>query len=293
MRGSRRDKVPSRDLAAWRAHLSAIRPDADPYEADWWDTTWESGTPAAVGFLIPRGFEAYARVLHPARDREWHGVRWAAVAAESGTTLHPEAQWHRLAGGRDLDPRGAGPDPVLWPGHEPLVGTLERPLFEALADVLARHAATPNRTFVAYWVGYGVWPRLWHDLPTTRRPVRESYLFERPLADVVTLSAEAPAVAYALGTPTGTATWFSSDGSIRTPTPDEQFETWAPHQWQSPSAWWPADHTWATSTDCDLDSTLVGGTRALVDDLLADEHLEVLPWPVDGSLWADADTVNA
>ena len=57
-------------------------------------------------------------------------------------------------------------------------------------------------------MGYGLWPRAWDDLPTTRRPVRESYLFERPLADVVTLCAEAPAVAYALGTPTGTAIAF-------------------------------------------------------------------------------------
>jgi hypothetical protein len=77
------------------------------------------------------------------------------------------------------------------------------------------------------------------------------------------------------------------------PTPDEQFESLAPHQWQSPSAWWPDDRAWATSNDTDLDSTLVGGSRALVDDLLADERLEVLPWPVDGSLWAGADTINA
>lgn len=133
-------------------------------------------------------------------------------------------------------------------------------------------------------------PRDWDDSPTSPRPGRESYLFERPLDDVVTLCAEAPAVAYALGTPTG----FSMVvGGGRLPTPDEQFDMWAEHQWQSPSAWWPADHAWATSNDTDLDSTLVGGSRALVDDLLADDRLEALPWPVDGSLWADADTVNA
>ena len=37
-----------------------------------------------------------------------------------------------------------------------------------------------------------------------------------------------------------------------------------------------ADHAWATSNDTDLDSTLVGGSRALVDELLADDRLEVL-----------------
>lgn len=84
-----------------------------------------------------------------------------------------------------------------------------------------------------------------------------------------------------------------SDVGSPPPTPDEHLATWALGEWQSPSEWWPADRAWATSNDTDLDSTLVGGSRALVDDLLADERLEALPWPVDGSLWSDADTVNA
>jgi hypothetical protein len=289
MRRSRRDDVPPRELAAWREHLVAIRPDADVTEADWWETEWPDGTPAAVGFLIPRGFEAYARVLHPAHDHEGDAVTWATVASECGTTLHSEAQWWRVARrGSSRGGHGTG-----WPGNEPLVGTLDRPRFEALADVLAGHTTTPERTFVAFWVGYGLWPRAWDGAPTTQRPGRESYVFERPLADMTTLCAEAPAVGFALGESMGSAVVFYSDGSSRIPTPDEQFETAAPHQWQSPSAWWPADRAWATSNDTDLDSTLVGGTRALVDDLLADERLEVLPWPVDGSLWADADTINA
>lgn len=176
---------------AWRDRLKTIRPDADHAEAEWWDTSWESGTPAAVGFLIPHGFEAYARIFHPAERND-----------DAGTS-------------------------VSW--------------------------AT-----VAVWVGYGVWPGAWFDAPTTCRPGRESFLFERPLIDVPTLCAEAP-----------------DHG-----------------RWQSPSAWWPADRAWATSNDTDLDSTLVGGSRALVDELIADDRLEVLRWPVDGSLWAGADEVN-
>ncbi|WP_299924190.1 hypothetical protein [uncultured Nocardioides sp.] len=217
-------------------------------------------------------------------------MRWSEVAAECGTTLHPEAQWHRIAGGRDLDPRGASADPELWPGEAPARGNLERPDLEALADVLGRYTAMPGRTFVGFWVGYGTWPAAWSGMPTAPMTPCECHLFDRPLADVPTLCAEAPALAYALGTPTGVSTVV--DGG-RPPTPDEQFEMWAPHQWQSPSAWWPADHAWATSSVMDLDSTLVGGSRALVDDLLADDRLEVLPWPVDGSLWSDADTINA
>ena len=172
-----------------------------------------------------------------------------------GTTLHPQAQWERLAFHGDLDPRGEGPEPVRWTGREPDKGSLDRDPFEALAHVLARHTTTPARTYVAFWVGYGFWPQEWRQGPSTRRLASESFLFQRALADVPTLCSE-------------TSPWWS------------------------PSAWWPADHAWATSSDTDLDSTLVGGTRALVDELLASDLLEVMPWSTDGSLWSDADTVN-
>lgn len=273
---------------AWREHLASIRPDADPAEADWWETSWAGDTPAAVGFLIPRGFEAYARVLHPASDADGDDVRWAEVARHCATTLHPQAQWMRLAGHRDLDPHGLGEKPVRWAGRDPVGGCLGRSGVEALAEVLARHTSTPERTFIGFWNGYGSFPTEWHESATLVSLGRESFLFERPLVDVPTLCAEAPAVTWALGRPPGVVTSLGS----RPSTPDELFEMFAPHEWQSPTEWWPADHAWATSNDTDLDSTLVGGSRALVDDLLADDHLEVLPWPVDGSLWAGADEIN-
>lgn len=283
--------------ASRRAHLAAIRPDADPAEADWWDTTWGEGTPAAVGFLIPRGFEAYARVLHPVRDSHGRDVGWSTVAEHCGTTLHPEAQWHRVAGGRDLDPRGRGPEPVRWTGEAPDPGVLGRAGFAALADVLGRHTGTPEDTIVAFWDGFGTWPRAWREVPTARQPGRDYFLFRRPLAEVEQLCADAPAVRWALGDQaSGTVTVFLPVGAgdpAPPPTSDQLLEMWAPFEWQSPSQWWPADRSWATSNDTDLDSTLVGGTRALVDDLLADDRLEVLPWPVDGSLWSGADTIDA
>lgn len=277
---------------AWRDHVATIRPDADVSEADWWDTSWESGTPAAVGFLIPRGFEAYARVLHPVLDDEaGRSVTWASVAAECGTTLHPEAQWSRLAGHRDLDPHGRPERHRAWGGQDPEPGRISRPQFEALADVLALHTATPERTIVAFWVGYGVWPRAWTSGPTSPGPGRESFLFDRPLDDVPLLCAEAPAVRWALEDTGGILSW-RSDGVATAPCADELFDRFAADEWQTPSAWWPADHAWATSNDTDLDSTLVGGSRALVDRLLADDRLEVLAWPESGSLWAGADEVN-
>lgn len=146
-----------------------------------------------MGFIVPRGYDAYARVLHPAslRDDDRTRVRWAQVAAECGTTIHPQAQWHRVAGGRDYDPRGRAAEPARWPGEDPIRGNLEQSDLEALVDVLGRHTATPADTIVGFWVGYGHVPDDWRGLPTARLVPCESHLFRRPLDAVVALCSEA------------------------------------------------------------------------------------------------------
>ncbi len=53
-----------------------------------------------------------------------------------------------------------------------------------------------------------------------------------------------------------------------------------------PSFWWPADRAWFVSTDIDASSTYVGGSNALVEQLIAESTLEVfranLDDPYDG-----------
>src|ERR1700690_92440 len=74
----------------------------------------------AVTLQVPKGFEAYARVFHPATDPEWNPVRWADVAKVCGTTPHREMQWHAIAGlPEDENYRNS-----RWPGQNPLTGSL-------------------------------------------------------------------------------------------------------------------------------------------------------------------------
>ncbi|MGY1855148.1 hypothetical protein [Modestobacter sp. SYSU DS0290] len=61
---------------------------------------------------------------------------------------------------------------------------------------------------------------------------------------------------------------------------------------QSPNLWWPADRSWCVGTEIDFDSTLVAGSRALVDELLAHPVLEALEVHPEGSLTWDADEIN-
>jgi hypothetical protein len=49
----------------------------------------------------------------------------------------------------------------------------------------------------------------------------------------------------------------------------------------SPSLWWPDDRAWFVHTDVDARSTYIGGSEALIDALLSDPQLEVLPATLD------------
>lgn len=135
--------------------------------------------------IVPRGFEAYARIFHPAvRERpvgrawppepydrhrsEWdefaragveidaQRVTWAEAARAFGTTMHAGAQWHRLV---RTDPRssqsGTATDASGWRYAPPDEGRLDAPLVALLAEVLGAHTSTPDDAFVAVWEGWG------------------------------------------------------------------------------------------------------------------------------------------
>jgi hypothetical protein len=61
---------------------------------------------------------------------------------------------------------------------------------------------------------------------------------------------------------------------------------------QVPDLWWPADRSWYFAGDTDLDSTYIGGSDALVRELVADPRLEV--WPVQSTdpIDAGSDPIN-
>jgi hypothetical protein len=56
---------------------------------------------------------------------------------------------------------------------------------------------------------------------------------------------------------------------------------------------WPADRSWLVASEVDFDSTLVGGSAALIEAIVDSPKLEA--WRVEptDSLAEDADKVNA
>ncbi|WP_343708813.1 hypothetical protein, partial [Mycobacterium sp.] len=204
--------------------------------------------------MVGADFADYARLLHPLDDHPGP-LTWAAVARANGRILHPSAWWEKI-------------DPATPPGRsqpgEPTRGTLNAGALEALCAILTHHTTTPKVCYFAVWEGWG-WlhegsstsvtsyyapdgvmpefqppqpaPAEWQlDLsgPTFSLPDRNYYLFE----DHIEAAAQI-------------GQWVNEDFFIP----------------QSPSFFWPADHNWCVATEVDYDSTIIGGTRELIDQL--------------------------
>ncbi|WP_047523976.1 hypothetical protein [Microbacterium sp. ZOR0019] len=155
---------------------------SDPSAGAWLRERLDAGHETMHG-VVPRGYAAYARVLHPAVARTLpdravptaeelvrmpeaehqalvarfvdEPVTWAQTAAAFGTVLHPLAQWQRIVrtpAGGDWGVRIA-PD-----GREfsaPIEGELDPDLLAAVAEHLADHTQTPDAGVSALWEGRG------------------------------------------------------------------------------------------------------------------------------------------
>lgn len=115
-----------------------------------------TGMGIKVGSFLPRGFQTYARVFHPASrhnpvTRTRQQVTWAEVAAQTGRIAHPQMQFHRLMG---------CPDSAWWrspPGwiSRPSIGHLDKDALDRLTGVLGEFTLTPGLCYFCLWEGYG------------------------------------------------------------------------------------------------------------------------------------------
>lgn len=156
---------------------------ADTSAGDWLRARLDDPWNSTMHAVVPRGFPAYARVLHPAivrslpdrpvpsfeeyermpeaehlklRDRFVdEPVTWADTAAAFGTTLHPLAQWQRIV---RTPPDGdwnlrLSPDGREFTG--PIEGEIAPETLTIIAGHLAAHTTSPDAGFAALWEGRG------------------------------------------------------------------------------------------------------------------------------------------
>ncbi len=146
-----------------------------------WLRPMEAESFRSILSVVPRGFEAYARVFHPVeRDRPrdtktWLGLdetayfegvddigasletehaTWAEAAASFKTTMHAEAQYASLLR-RDYGHADGAIAADGWRYGDSFEGCLEVASLAAVAQVLARHTSTPDAGIAAIWEGWG------------------------------------------------------------------------------------------------------------------------------------------
>jgi hypothetical protein len=253
-----------------------------------------------VGEVVPTGFDAYARVLHPARRYEtaelgdW--MTWGEVARDRGKRIHPEVQFQALIDAA-LDHRQSEQGD-LWMPEE---GSIPLPVCASLVEVLRRHTETADRCLFCLWDGFG----FLHpgsgtaDLVAVQRGVRGRLQRIRMRQRA------------RRGSKQRTAAMDHIPRVQIHPAPDRRgafreyllfrgpleavtsFFFGGASLFQSPNLWWPQDRSWVVATEIDDWTTYVGGSRACIEDLLASPRLEVVPSGTDRRFDVLGDSVNA
>jgi hypothetical protein len=226
----------------------------DTSAARWIDERLAQWTRDAVyvGSVVPQGFDAYVRILHPAQCKPEDGgtrIRWSTIASLNGRVVHPEMQFHRIA---NLPATNADP-PWDYPPQE---GLLPREDCERLASLLRPYTSTPSVCWFCVWEGFGGYfdAKRYRDVPRVKTPERAYVLYRGPLDAVTSFHWD----------------WI----------------------WQSPNLWWPDDRAWCVATEIDLPETYVGGSNACIERIQADDQLESLQTRADARVDINADNLN-
>ena len=143
----------------------------------------------------------------------------------------------------------------------------------ALVEALVRHTSAPEMLWLAVWNGFGglyadagtgsvyaFWTGPGDPPPTVHHRLRQAP--RRRRADPPIRHDSREFLLYR-GRPDVVPGWL--DG---------------------PNLWWPADQAWCVATEIDLPWTYVGGSEALISDILGDERLGAKPLSLDESTLA-------
>ncbi|MBF6435275.1 hypothetical protein [Nocardia cyriacigeorgica] len=268
-----------------------------------------------VGSVAGIGFEAYARILHPVeavrRDAEvtdeWGGSAvveeamwpWAEVAARNGRVMHPLVQWRHLTDGEN---QAAMTFDDGWEVGQSDEGWFDPRLLAALTDHLRATTETPDQVTAAVWHGFG-------ELNTSTGVV----CIASTDGDPNTLARERARIEAELAASVSPQVRRAFDAGPFLPWPGRDYMLFdtgltelADPDWVdaaglgwttdfpgvTPQLLWPADQAWVVASEIDFDSTIVAGSRTLVDAVLADDRFETFEVTEESDLSWDGDTIN-
>ncbi|PYY52039.1 hypothetical protein DEJ17_16730 [Curtobacterium sp. MCSS17_011] len=270
-----------------------------------------AGSFATFGGVASTGFEAYVRILHPLRaDREDRttvdehgehpvletaGWRWADVAERTRRTIDPLVSWQAISGRDDESDLSFEDGWLVHPPEEGWYEPTQLAALAALTELLAEATSTPNDLVGAIWDGWG-------DLsgsstmgfgwqgggePTAAERAEMQEYMARVQAQH---RREQAALRESLAGPR--FMWPAREcfllsmslSQLSDPswTDDARVGTYVDFG-HTPQMLWPEGHEWVLATEIDWDSTIVAGSRSLVDTILADDRFEAYEVDADAS----------
>lgn len=243
---------------------------SDIAQADWIRPRLSAFSDGLVTSVVPGGFEAYARVFHPASRSEGEvgvPVRWSEVAAWSGLPLNPKSQFPDIA-----LPEHLPADPAPWDAG-PEEGTLHPSYAMALANTLSEGSDALPWWFCV-WDGFGWDARVMGWASTDHGAIAPTP------AELEAWRLEAEALRPVDPVPHD----VRNGPRVRLPNRDYLFYRGDPpdalafveSERQTANLWWPSDHSWCVATEIDLPWTYVGGSADLVAAVVSDPRLEAL-----------------
>ncbi|MEV6325791.1 hypothetical protein AB0M45_32190 [Nocardia sp. NPDC051787] len=268
-----------------------------------------------VGGVAGTGFEAYARILHPVeatrRDvtvtDEWGNPEiveeamwpWAEVAVRNGRVMHPLVQWRNLT---DDEDEAAMSFDDGWEVGQTVEGWFDPSLLAALTARLRAATEAPEEVTAGVWNGFG-------ELNTSSGAVfvastdgdPQNLQRERTRIDAELAASVAPQVRQAVAAGPFLQ-WPGRDFMLFDTSLSELADPSWVHSaglgWTTdfpgvtPQLLWPADHAWVVASEIDFDSTIVAGSRALIDAIVADDRFEAFEIAEESDLSWDGDTIN-
>lgn len=234
--------------------------------------------PGTIAAQVPAGFAAYARILHPAMDADGGPVRWSAVAASRNHALSGADLFEDVSG---LDEHGDPLTEDAWVEGD--VPAYELPIdqWRTLVNVLTAHPPASRYT-AGLWAGYAFiegGERIQIDFEPDPDASDEANALERAAA---LARAQRPGLAEPirmaptldLGGGYRNYHLFSLDANeLANPL---WAVTDAGEQRQCPSLAFPEGHGWLLSTEPFDDSTILGGSRQLIQAVLQCPELEAV-----------------
>lgn len=235
-----------------------------------------------VASVVPEGFEAYIRILHSIGPRAESPRRWSEIARVNGRVMHRLAQYERISVPGALGEYVSG----IWALERPEAGNIDREQLRALCGILARFSRHLDQWWLAVWEGWG------------GAIQRRRYLVDGPPlvdpVDAVLIRSNKRAQE-----DLSTSTFWLPDrqyylyrGSVYSALEIYEHSVADLFRSRSPNLMWPDDNYLCVGTEPDFDSTIVGGPRSLIADILLDRRLEA--WRVEpgDSLRLDGDRFN-